>query len=54
MIPTSYQPWNRRRRDPYLVDVTWEPRKIEASIHYLDWLMNGKQSGPFDPRTCGP
>ncbi len=42
-----------RLGDPYLVDVTWEPRKIEDSIHYFDWLMDGKQSEPFDPRTCG-
>jgi hypothetical protein len=40
--------------DPYLVDVAWEPRIIEESIHYIDWLMDKKQSGPFDPRACGP
>jgi hypothetical protein len=40
--------------DPYLVDVAWEPRKVEESIHYIDWLMDKKQSGPFDPRVCGP
>jgi hypothetical protein len=40
--------------DPYLVDVAWEPRKVEESIHFIDWLMDKKQSGPFDPRTCGP
>lgn len=40
--------------DPYLVDVAWEPRKIEDSIHYIDWLLDKKQSGPFDPHTCGP
>lgn len=40
--------------DPYLVMVAWEPRTVEESIHYIDWLMDKKQSGPFDPRTCGP
>ena len=40
--------------DPYLVDVAWNPRKIEDSIHYIDWLLDKKQSGPFDPHTCGP
>lgn len=38
--------------DPYLLDVTWDYRKIEDSIHYIDWLMNSKQSAPFDPATC--
>ena len=38
--------------DPYLLDVTWDYRKIEDSVHYIDWLMNSKQSAPFDPATC--
>lgn len=38
--------------NPYLLDVTWDYRKIEDSIHYIDWLMNSKQSAPFEPATC--
>jgi hypothetical protein len=38
--------------DPYLLDVTWDYRRIEDSVHYIDWLMNSRQSVPFDPATC--
>lgn len=38
--------------DPYLLDVTWDYRKLEDSIHYIDWLMNIRQSVPFDPASC--
>lgn len=38
--------------DPYLLDVTWDYRKIEDSVHYIDWLMNSRQSAPFDPTAC--
>ena len=38
--------------NPYLLDVTWDYRKIEDSIHYIDWLMNSKQSAPFEPAIC--